>query len=61
MCDQGVLEDSTYYASSEETESYSPAKASWTYKGFLAAVEHSAADRFSEVLTFSGKPILPHT
>ena len=38
MCDQGILEDSTYYASSEATESYSPAKATWMYKGFLAAL-----------------------
>lgn len=33
ICDQGVLEDSTYSASSEETECYSPAKATWKHQG----------------------------
>eukprot|EP00435_Cladocopium_sp_Y103_P043076 s1208_g12.t1 len=33
ICDQGVLEDSTYSACSEETECYSPAKATWKHQG----------------------------
>jgi len=37
MCERGTSEDEKPYACSEETQSYSPAKATWNYKGFLAA------------------------
>ena len=37
MCGKGTSEDEKPYACSEETQSYSPVKATWNYKGFLAA------------------------